>query len=78
MTTVSNALIKKLTEGSVSFKYRKIDGTIREATGTLNNELIPADAGSAIVPADTAATVAYYDLGANGWRAFRTDAVVSV
>lgn len=78
MTTVTTqTLVKKLTEGSVSFKFRKIDGTIREATGTLMNDLIPEDERSTVVPADDAATVAYYDLDAKGWRSFRTNAVVA-
>jgi hypothetical protein len=77
MTTVTTTLVKKLTEGSVSFKFRKVDGSIREATGTLNNDLIPEGLRSTAIPADDAATVAYYDLGSNGWRSFRADAVVA-
>ncbi len=77
MTTVSSTLVKKLTEGSVSFKFRKVDGTVREATGTLNNDLIPEAHRSAVTPADDAATVPYFDLGSNGWRSFRADAVVA-
>lgn len=78
MTTVSTAaLVKSLTEGSVSFKFRKADGSIREATGTLNNDLIPEGVGAAVAPADNAATISYYDLGVNGWRAFRADSVVA-
>ncbi len=77
MTTVSTTLIKKLNEGSVSFKFRKVDGTVREATGTLNNDLIPEGSRTSAVTAEDAATVAYYDLGANGWRSFRADAVIA-
>ncbi len=76
MTTVSSTLVKKLTEGSVSFKFRKVDGTVREATGTLNNDLIPEGQRTTAIPAEDAATVAYFDLGANGWRSFRAASVI--
>lgn len=77
MTTVTaQTLVKNLTEGATTFKFRKVDGTIREATGTLNNDLIPEGQRSTAVPAENAATVAYFDIPAAGWRSFRADALI--
>ena len=73
----------KLQNGIYRFSYFKTDGSIREATGTLNLELIPekhrpkgdmAD-GSAREPAPGIFT--YYDLYADGdeggWRSFKCE-----
>jgi hypothetical protein len=77
MTTVTtNALIGKLTEGSTSFKFRKVDGSIREANGTLNNDLIPAGEPRAQALAEGAQVIPFYDLDENGWRSFRADSVI--
>ena len=65
----------KLRSGIWRFSYFKKDGTIREAKGTLNPNLIPvefhpkgnSDAREAFD------TFPYFDLEANGWRSFRLD-----
>ena len=77
----------KLATGVYRFSYFKLDGTIREAVGTLCMDLIPEDkrpkginsealngTGGALNRAEPAAGVfAYYDLDAGGWRSFRLD-----
>ena len=69
----------KLQKGIYDFSYFKTDGSIREARGTLNMELIPEDKrpkgdmsdGAACEPAPGVFT--YYDLIKQGWRSFRCD-----
>ena len=61
-----------LRNGVVTFTYTKLDGSLREAKGTLNDLLIPTDklpkGTSAAKP--NFASVAYYDLERQDWRAF--------
>ena len=69
----------KLRTGVYRFSYfKKEDGHIREARGTLDISRIPAehrpirgyDTDAAVEPAST---FRYYDLDAAGWRSFRLD-----
>ena len=67
----------KLRNGIYRFSYFKTDGSIREATGTLNLELIPeehrpkTDGSTAKEPAPGVFT--YYDLEKKAWRSFRCE-----
>ena len=67
----------QLRTGVFRFSYFKLDGSIREARGTLNIELIPEDnmPKSGMDPDAVAlvTTFRYYDLDAHGWRSFRLD-----
>lgn len=69
-----NDLKNALAEGVTVFQYLKKDGTIREARGTTNLEIIKAE-GYAFKgsqrPAPEGVTV-YWDLDAHGWRSFVT------
>lgn len=69
-----------LRRGEVKFSYKKKDGTIRHAIGTLNEDLIPKvekpvedtakadeDKPKRKLPA---ATIFYYDLEKKGFRSF--------
>ena len=61
----------ELHKGIVEFKYKKKDGSIRDAKGTLNinimgNENAPTSSGHNV--SDT--NIRYYDLNSNGWRSF--------
>lgn len=77
MTTSTETLIKNLTEGKVAFSYRKLDGTLRAANGTLDVNLIPADKRPATINTNaTAPSISYFDLDRNEWRAFRRGALV--
>ena len=68
-------LIREMRHGIARFTYIKKDGTVREAKGTLNPSLIPADKmpKSALCPTvfHITATCAYFDLERNDWRSFR-------
>jgi hypothetical protein len=64
----------KLRTGIWRFSYFKVDGSIREAIGTLCGEYIPANQlpkGCEDVP--TCDTFVYYDIKAQGWRSFRLE-----
>lgn len=61
----------KMRIGEVHFSYKKTDGSIREALGTLNLNMIPQDAstftGNYTKNPDQ---VRYYDIESRGWRSF--------
>ena len=70
---------KKLQSGTYRFSYFKIDGSIREAVGTLDMSRIPEDkrpkslSSAPDVRPENYNTFPYYDLNAGGWRSFRLD-----
>lgn len=71
-------LLENLNNGTVSFAYRKTNGEIRKATGTLKTDLIP-EKSRAVNPqtvTPTSPSISYYDTISNGWRAFRPTAIV--
>lgn len=69
----------KLSSGIYRFSYFKKDGGIREAVGTLNLDLIPAEHHPKSLSAarsdssEEYSTFRYYDLEAGGWRSFCLD-----
>jgi hypothetical protein len=74
MTTIREALAN----GAVSFKYTKVDGSIRKATGTTKTDLIPEDKlpkgeAESVV---SEAYIRYFDTDVNEWRAFITDNLI--
>ena len=67
---------KQLSEGKYRFSYVKLDGSIREAVGTLDMSLIPKEHHpKGLTDSDTKSSnaFAYYDLKAGGWRSFCLD-----
>lgn len=58
--------------GVVAFKYKKVDGSIREAKGTLDN--VPAVKGSDRVK--NWGNVVYYDVDSQGWRSFKAENLI--
>lgn len=74
---------QKLFEGEVTFSFKKKDGTVREARGTLKAELLPKvevtktedekPKKNRVVAEDM---ICYYDLDKAGWRSFRFDQLV--
>ena len=68
-----------LHKGIVEFKYIKKDGSIREAKGTLNIDIMGSEnapKGSLNNTSDK--TTRYYDLNSNGWRSFITDNLIEI
>lgn len=76
-TVIVETLIENLSEGVVSFKYRKSDGSLREAKGTTNLNLIPEANRPATTVVTDGPAISYFDVDANGWRSFRRDSVVA-
>lgn len=67
----------ELRNGEVEFSYRKKDGNVRTARGTLKSDLIPEqhhpkDSRYVASPDVTR----YYDLNSGGWRSFRNDSLI--
>lgn len=60
----------------VKFYFRKVDGSIREAYGTLRNDLIPAPTGDDRKRNDTVQT--YYDTERQEYRCFKRLNLVSI
>lgn len=61
-------LVESLKGEIVEFYYQKVDGSIRQAFGTLQSEILPETAG-------TKKTIdgcqVYYDTDKGAWRSFR-------
>ena len=72
-------LRKLLKQGVVRFKYKKKDGSIRKANGTLKKSLIPEsdkDKGSRDdFPKDC---FGYYDIDRDDWRMFLKDNFIGI
>ncbi len=65
------ALIEHLKKGAVHMFYRKKDGTLREAYGTLSDIFIPHRYWPAGKREERPYLVNYWDLQKGGWRAFQ-------
>lgn len=62
-------------KGIVKFYYQKVDGTMREAYGTLKESLVPALSGNdSRKKSDTVQT--YYDTEKESWRCFKRQNLV--
>lgn len=68
MPTIKN-VIDKLLAGKVNFIYKKKDGSIRQATGTLSPDLIP-DVEMLTTKKIVDHCQNYYDLDKGEWRTF--------
>lgn len=69
---------KWLKEGIVVFSFIKLDGSIREARGTLHHMMIPIDdmPTSSENYEPNFVTMAFYDIDKKAWRSFRFDKFV--
>lgn len=64
----SNVKLKQaLRKGVVEFSYRKLDGTIRKAVGTLSSALVPQTNGGGYQHRDYQT---YFDVEKNSWRRY--------
>ena len=64
--------------GSVRFCFRKIDGTIREAVGTLLDIVVPATKGSAQGKKTNDDVQVYFDTEKNEYRSFKKANLISI
>ncbi len=61
----------KMRRGVVAFTFKKVDGTIREANGTLQRAMLPETKGTGIKPSPS--VFVYYDTDKMGWRSFKRE-----
>lgn len=67
-------LSKRMKKEVVTFTYKKVDGTLRKAKGTLEGvQSLIKGTGK-----ENFKTVRYFDIEANGFRSFKIDNLVSV
>lgn len=65
-----NFILKtRMAYGIVKFYYQKVDGSIREAYGTLSTRFTPATLGCVRRKNDTVQT--YFDTEVSDWRCFK-------
>jgi hypothetical protein len=68
-------LQEKMMEQAVKFQFRKKDGSIRDAVGTRNRELMVLPSGEKWMPVgpqkpECPTTIGYWDLEKQMWRSF--------
>lgn len=66
----------RLHTGIVHFYFRKMDGTIREAWGTLASNLVPETKGVERKPNPT--TQVYFDTEKQEWRCYKIANLISI
>ena len=69
-------LTDRMRSGTVRFAYKKADGTLRRACGTLQS-IIATIKGAGRRP-DDGRTVKYYDIEAAGWRSFKVENFITI
>ena len=80
-------LLLRLKEGEVTFEYRKSDGKLRKARGTLNRERIPTSDWNSVKNPNKKVDelslrvkhfVSYYDLDVGEWRRFKLFSLIKI
>lgn len=66
----------KMKAGIVRFYFRKVDGSTREAFGTLSEKLMPQTKGTDKKANDT--LFIYYDTERESWRSFKKANLLSI
>jgi hypothetical protein len=69
-------LIARMKTGIVKFYFQKVDGSVREAYGTLSEGLMPATKGDDRKKNDTIQT--YYDTERKSFRCFKKANLLSI
>lgn len=75
-----NTLKTQLSEGRATFSFTKSDGTVRQANGTTNVDLIPESSrqsASTLNSNPNSNTVQYWDFDANDFRQFNPNNVIN-
>lgn len=76
-------LESKMLEQAVKFSYKKKDGTVRQAVGTLRRDLMKLKDGSLWEPKgdpkpENTEKIDYFDIEAQWWRQFAVTNLVAV
>lgn len=64
-------LKRKMRRGVVTFTYKKVDGTVRTACGTLKADMLPQTLGTGKKPSHE--VLVYFDIDRKSWRSFRRE-----
>ena len=78
---LNRKLLGMLGQGEVHFLYRKGDGTLRRATGTLRSDLIPLkpkNPNRVKFYDDSIKSFVYYDTETGGFRSFRACSLLRI
>ena len=78
---LNRTLLEMLGQGEVRFLYRKGDGTLRVAKGTLRADLIPLKPNQKAMPKkydDIQTAFVYYDTVTGGFRSFRACSLLRI
>ena len=70
-----NAMLHK---GTVRFQYIKNDGSIREANGTLMNDVVKANLRGGVSTVKDAGYTSYFDIDKQAFRCFSESKLVGV
>lgn len=69
----------QLRQSVLMVSFDKINGDRRDMTCTLDRRYLPSDQqADAAVAKPTKASLAVWDLNANGWRSFRLDRIINI
>lgn len=71
-------LKEMLTKGQVKFQYKKNDGTIRTAVGTLKSSLITNKPSGGQNKVKGAGYTSYFDVEKDAWRCFAESKLIGV
>ena len=71
-------LKEMLTKGTVKFQYKKNDGTIRTAVGTLKSDLITKKPAGGVCYPKGAGYTPYFDVEKDSWRVFAESKLLGV
>ena len=66
-------LKRLLRQGVVEFTYKKLDGSLRKAKGTLKPSLLPETDENDDRRRQKPGYCTYFDLGVSDWRMFKTE-----
>ena len=66
-----NTIKERLSKGVIKFKFKKLNGEIREAVGTTNLDKIPSEKHPTTNRTYSNDTIRYFDLIKNEWRSFK-------
>lgn len=69
-------LAKAMREGVVGFYYRKSDGSVRKAYGTLKDVPAGATLGGKKVTKPSYKTMSYFDIEKNAFRCFKVENLI--
>ena len=74
----ASELHEMLCKGKVKFQYKKNDGSVRTATGTLKSDLITKKPAGGQNKVKGAGYITYFDLEKDWWRCFAESKLIGV